>query len=503
MCRIIVCAATALSAFSFATLPAAADDRVTREYESEWSSVGRDCNYIERAPEDGEDYYYYYRGRCKSTIYKENGFDLDQAIRLNPKNPKYYLARGDAYMIMGEYDRSLADYDEAIRLDPNVAGAYRRRSYSHSGKGRLDDAIADYDELIKRNPEPRDYLGRGGLYAEKGDLDRAIADYDEAIRRDPVPGAYLARSMAYSRKGQPDRAADDREKAGTADYIETPARAAGDDRETCKYVKDLPGMYGGKRLAVDACSRLIERDPKDAEAYYRRGTLGGVDGNSGISDLDQAIGLDPANPRYHFVRGQALEMHAKYDGKYDRAMADYDEAIRLDPKNFNVYEARAEAYLHHAYDRAITDLDEVIRRNPNAFSAYSARAEAYVARDGHGDYDRAIADYDQVIRIHGTTLDFVYRGRLLAKKGELDLAIADFDEAIKREPDAVAIAYEGRGEAYIRKHEYDRAIADYDRALEINPHYQEALDHREVALAAQTNAGKRQRAKSDKRQRPK
>ncbi len=68
--------------------------------------------------------------------------DLNEAIRLNPKNALTYRNRGDAYMNKGDYDRALADYNEAIRLDPANAFAFCNRGRV---KRNINDASGNAD----------------------------------------------------------------------------------------------------------------------------------------------------------------------------------------------------------------------------------------------------------------------------------------------------------------------------------------------------------------------
>jgi len=55
-------------------------------------------------------------------LYQERKFDealseLDEAIRLDPKNAKAYAARADVYWNKNDYNVAIADYNEAINLD--------------------------------------------------------------------------------------------------------------------------------------------------------------------------------------------------------------------------------------------------------------------------------------------------------------------------------------------------------------------------------------------------
>lgn len=198
--------------------------------------------------------------------------------------------------------------------------------------------------------------------------------------------------------------------------------AAADDRDVC-------GDWLKGEETVAACSRLIKRNPKDADAYFRRGMYYAVGGDSGRAD-------------------------AGHD--YDRAIADFDQAIRLDANRAEYYAARGDAHSDKGDDdRAIADYGAVLRLSPDDAATFAKRGEIYSDRM---DYARALADYDQAVRI-------------------------DPEESY----------YIGRGDIYAREGDHARAIADYDRAIATgaaDPDHTIARQHREHAQAALAGQGK-------------
>jgi len=53
--------------------------------------------------------------------------DIEQAIRLNPKNAMAYANRATAKEVMGDLDGAIADYSRAIKLNPRYVAAYNNR----------------------------------------------------------------------------------------------------------------------------------------------------------------------------------------------------------------------------------------------------------------------------------------------------------------------------------------------------------------------------------------
>jgi tetratricopeptide (TPR) repeat protein len=242
--------------------------------------------------------------------------------------------------------------------------------------------------------------------------------------------------------------------------------------------------------AIEACSRLLALNPNYAPAYYLRGVhyFNKGDSDRAISDFDQLIRLLEQHAHCDLKSGPACDpwadanhIAAAYGGRGaaysqkgddERAISDLDQAIRLDPKSAKAYIDRAYSYnLKRDYDRAIADFDQGIRLDPNVAVAYNNRGNSYA---GKGDYERAISDYDEAIRLDPKyTQAYNNRGNTYSEKRDYDRAIADYSEAIRLDPN-FAVAYNNRGETYRRKNETEHAIADFEQALKLDPSLAEA-----------------------------
>ncbi|WP_180274613.1 serine protease [Tychonema bourrellyi] len=141
--------------------------------------------------------------------------DLNEAIKLDPKDAKAYYNRGFVYYKKGDNDNALKDYNEAIKLDPKYAIAYNNRGLVYLGKGDYDNALKDFNEAIKLDPKfAQAYVNRGAVYSDKGDNDNALKDFNEAIKLDPKYAlAYDTRGLVYEKMGNQEKAIADFQKA--------------------------------------------------------------------------------------------------------------------------------------------------------------------------------------------------------------------------------------------------------------------------------------------------
>jgi lipoprotein NlpI len=85
-------------------------------------------------------------------------------------------------------------------------------------------------------------------------------------------------------------------------------------------------------LGALVCSRsiILPLNPKDAGAYYNRGSVYDRKGDRdwATSDFDQAIRLNPNHRQVYNDRGKRCDNK----GDYHRVISDANEAIRLDPR---------------------------------------------------------------------------------------------------------------------------------------------------------------------------
>ncbi|MDR2597676.1 MAG: tetratricopeptide repeat protein [Treponema sp.] len=130
------------------------------------------------------------------------------------------------------------------------------------------------------------------------------------------------------------------------------------------------------------------------DAFY----IGNYD--KAIADYTEAIRIEPKNAEAYFRRGDTYYRKGDEWKGIDTCFSDpYDQAaIQLEPDNASAWGWRWRSFAYNIIsnnDRAIADYSEAIRLNPKLAEAYYNRGYAYSKK---GDHDRAIEDFNYMIK---------------------------------------------------------------------------------------------------------
>jgi tetratricopeptide (TPR) repeat protein len=237
-----------------------------------------------------------------------------------------YVDRGSAYLTAGDGKNALSDADRALDRDALSLPALLLRGRANTKLGRPAETVTDLSGAIALAPTDATlYLARSAAYAAAGDSKRAQEDRDEALRLDPSAVATLDRQPAVATPSTTPQAVVVATAPAPVPVAPPPPASA----------KTLSPSTGDSFVAADA--------------RYQRGkdlvNLGQT--AEGITELDEAIRLQPTNPIFYNTRGYGyyLSKNAR------RAVEDYDEALRLNPEYLNAVHNRAIAR------RSLGDLD--------------------------------------------------------------------------------------------------------------------------------------------------
>ena len=220
--------------------------------------------------------------------------------------------------------------------------------------------------------------------------------------------------------------------------------------------------------------RLLEIDPKNADALHLLGVIAHQSGNHQVAvDLiGQAIEINSSVATYHSNRGNALKRLQHLDA----AVANYDKAIALKPDFAEAYYNRGNALKEQKqFDSSISSYDKAIALKPEYAEAYSNRGASLKELK---QLDAAVASFEKAIAIK---IDFAEaysnRGNVLREMKQLVAAIADYDKAISIKPEN-AEAFSNRGVSHQELKQLDAALSDYDKASALRPDYAQAYANR-------------------------
>ncbi len=125
------------------------------------------------------------RAADRSGDYATSAALYDLAVQARPEDPQPRIDRAASLATQRRFEAALADLNEALRLDPRNALAWLNRGVVHENLGRRDDALADYGRAIEWNAGLADAYLRRGLLQEKGSPAAARADYQAVLGLSP------------------------------------------------------------------------------------------------------------------------------------------------------------------------------------------------------------------------------------------------------------------------------------------------------------------------------
>jgi tetratricopeptide (TPR) repeat protein len=186
-----------------------------------------------------------------------------------------------------------------------------------------------------------------------------------------------------------------------------------------------------------------------------------------LNDLEQAIDILPAQPRYHNLRGR-LYLEATFDDYQPLAREEFEAALSHDAHDADALKNLGELLLRQqrfdaAIDHFSRSLDQQIDKE-----TYLLRGKAYFQRIPP-QFQAAAADFGKAQELlPGLEELYHWRAQCFQELGEWELAIQEYDRLIDLAPDQPG-HYVDRGVLKLQQDE-DAALADFDQALSIAPH---------------------------------
>ena len=225
--------AAAIAGTLFGNLPKAAaqtmdDLKMCQNLKADYEAVVEACSVFidtrrrvggrQSLPNDGLAVMFSLRGYARAHQGKDElaMSDFARAIRLNGKNISgVYFARGEVrWARLREMDNAISDLDEAIRLGPKQSGAFFERSMMHLYKGDEERAAADQKRAVELAPDKREQLTTNIDFArrwvrylkeiqEDGDYANWTGPPLDNLRGSAVANADLSKDAATAKDSSP------------------------------------------------------------------------------------------------------------------------------------------------------------------------------------------------------------------------------------------------------------------------------------------------------------
>ncbi len=227
------------------------------------------------------------------------------ALLEKSEHPPALIARAQAYVGRGLYDKAIWNADTAIRVQPKSHEAYSIRGMAYLAKNNPDQAIKDQTKALELNSGYVLALQRRATaYAQKKDLKQCVKDLEDAL------------------KAKPDFADAICDKA----YL----------------IALQKNVKGTAEKAAEELDSLIRRQPGFVRAHVDRGSLFLEEKNydEALGRADEAIKINSNYAPAHNLRGYA-NLGKK---ELDAAVADFTKAIELDRRYVLAYNGRSQAY---------------------------------------------------------------------------------------------------------------------------------------------------------------
>lgn len=440
--------------------------------------------------------------------------DINKAIILKPDEAALYILRGAHYLITGNFkkldgkegvtekifSRALENYNRAIELSPQNALAYINRAVCYENLGENNKSLADYNKAIEIDPNNKDiYKARSEFFAKQDDPANALKDQEISMKLDEENQTgfdYVDLGDSYKENGNYLQAIESYTKA----FELAPQFAFADHRlPAYKARADVYTGLGEYDKALADCEEGIKLAKKssDGRAEFWISELEKIKRN--VISIRKPANV-PASQDADALLKRAWNYFTLEN--YDAALKDLNELIKINPKP-GTYVLRAIIYERlKEYQKALEDYNKAIELKPDYSSAYENRQrllqkmnpgrEILDIRDlmwqaedfnKNKNYKRAIKAYTEILNVEPNYQDaWFHRGRTYLFMKKYTLALADYNTLLELNPKYDSSAYNNRGLAHENLGDLDKALADYDKALELDPNSEIAKRNRQRVL---------------------
>ncbi len=314
---------------------------------------------------------------------------MQQAAKVEPQAADAHYYVGEAYRLMGQFEKALEAYEIAIQAAPGFGPAYLGRARAQRAIKPNSDVSEDLNAAIEKDPFLADaYLEKSTYLLSQGEPEAALEDLHSFEELNPVsPLLFLYRAQAYLALSDSDAALENAQRAYELDLTLLPAYL---------FLGKAHLDEGYARKAIGYLETYLLYEKKDPQAWAALGRALFESGKMGeaLEALDKAIELDEELAESYLYRGLIyLDME---EGQ--TAVNDFFEARRLDPESFaaNLGMGRALWIAGRINDAVnqISSSQDLVETDQQLAQVYYWRAAIYA---GVGNFPAAIKDWEALL----------------------------------------------------------------------------------------------------------
>ncbi|HET9276728.1 MAG TPA: tetratricopeptide repeat protein, partial [Flavitalea sp.] len=320
--------------------------------------------------------------------YKDAIHEYEKAIKSDPNNSDYYVGRGKCYEKIRELKKAMSDYKRAIELDENHLQAYKEKGNLHEKQGDFANAIACYSICVTKDKnDVSSFLRLADLNLLAGNQNAAITALEKGIASNSsIAVLHFKKGEILQLMKQSARAIESFSTSIAFDSSNADAHfkrglSYVDAKQVGLAAEDFTRA---RRFGLDSASNNITR--QIAEDFFNSANRQFATGyyQTAITQLDQAILINPYKPEYRFQRGQYYLIMKQPDP----AIQNFSDVLSSDPLNVRAFQLRGLAkHQKGQYQDAVADFNQAIKLNPRLPETHKYAGDALLK---DGDYLNAI-----------------------------------------------------------------------------------------------------------------
>ena len=302
---------------------------------------------------------------------------LEKAVAIRPADPEIRYLLGRAYGEDKKYQAAVKHFREVLELAPGHTAALIDLASIEESTGKFQEAGGHYREALKAGPNPKAERGLASILSRQGQAPEAVAILTRLITADPADvESHYQLGLVLMQKGDCE--------AGAAEF-----------EAVLKQQPEHPGALfnrgnclnriGRREEAAATLAKFQEVSKREAAKVDRTRRsyflllqadqqLEKGDGAGAIKSLQEAVTLNPVDPRGQAMLGQILDEKGDLEG----SLAAYRRAVDLDPDDpFVLVETGRIFGKMGRFDEAIVYLKKAAAADPSMPEPHMLMAAAY------------------------------------------------------------------------------------------------------------------------------